>query len=68
VVLNLFSATTPLSNCHLFQAPLTLNKLQKQTYLLANLLIKLSLFRAREGSRPSGNLLTPCARLRITVL
>jgi len=35
-----------LSNCPLFQAPLTVNKLYKQMYLLVNFLIKLSMLQS----------------------
>jgi len=59
VVLNLCSTTPPLCNCSLFQDPPTLNKLQKQMYLLVDLLIRLACCRARKGSRPPRNLLTP---------
>jgi len=46
VVLNLFSTMLPLSNWPLFHAPMTINKLYKQMYLLVNLLIKLSMLQS----------------------
>jgi len=48
-----------LSDCHLFQAPLTSNKLYKQMHSLVNLLIKLSMLHGASGLAPPGNLFTP---------
>ena len=48
VVLNLFPTMPPFSNCALFQAPLSLNKLEKQMHLL----IKLSMLQGAVGFSP----------------
>ena len=52
VVLNLSSSTPHLSNCPLFQVPLTLNKLLKQMYLLVKVIDQTFHVRARKGSCP----------------
>jgi len=45
-VFQTLSATPPLSNCHLCQAPLTINKLFKQMHLLVNFFVKLSILQS----------------------